>query len=507
MPPAAAGPGSRTSARGPLQRAELSGLDVTDMFRDALPRGSTHSASRQRSSLADRFSVRRQSIPASPEPPANPLEKEPSAPTADELFGGDAPAPSFRGAPRSEPGAKLAEREIAAGLSKLDDLEAKFREQTARIGTRSAPTTPAKPAPRAPATPARAAPPAVPAPAPRSAPPPQRTRMSGFSLPSVASKEEIEDAIQRLEELEVVIKGRSSATRRPERGDRSLLSEVETATKRLDELEQVFWNEVVGGEFALPGAREAEAPRTPRSSLGAGGRAPRTPEIVVDDADAGNDSGFVGGATPSPSRFGSAAPSPRRTLLPERGAPGSPAGLGLLPKPRPGAPPAPARDTASPSYPGSSNEALAGSAASVSVAVSPSEQDPLSSIVETARALNPLVASSTQLAYSAASSPAARTADDGTSEVLLALAKVGESVQVGLAAIQRYARAEASLKAGNAPATARSTPSATPPRSFADYEVPSPRPSAGSTRDVFRFRHHHDGVPCYGGRSCEWNRE
>jgi hypothetical protein len=130
--------------------------------------------------------------------------------------------------------------------------------------------------------------------------------------------------------------------------------------------------------------------------------------------------------------------------------------------------------------------------------------------LDTARSLRNLVSSSTTLAKSAAGSA---SQEDGTADVLLALAKVGEAVEVGLSAIARAART-----AGEKEGREMSTPSRS-----RTYEAPAASPMPMPTRkargtssdmereertrrdNLFRFRHHHAGEVCYGGRNCTWN--
>jgi len=404
-----------------LQGREPSGLDVTGIY-DSMAR----IPSRQRpvSGREDRavpsYESGRSGLPvpstqrysvhsAHSTRPSSPRLPAPSAPTEAEVFG--------TSGSRTEPRLRRSDSEYS---------ETRFRD---RMNNSSA-------TPRIPDRPAR----------------------MPISLPSEASKTEIDDAIRRLEELDEFIRGpRQRASEREER---------------------------------------------------------KIPEIAVSMPD---DSGYAGGATPR------ASWTPGRTILSDSVS-GSPR-LGL-----------PARSqgsyaTPTPSSYRASTEATAGTSGtartlstratgptSVSVApsassvnpTSPDDADPLGTILDTARSLRNLVSSSTTLAKSAAGSA---SQEDGTADVLLALAKVGEAVEVGLSAIARAART-----AGEKEGREMSTPSRS-----RTYEAPAASPMPMPTRkargtssdmereertrrdNLFRFRHHHAGEVCYGGRNCTWN--
>lgn len=174
----------------------------------------------------------------------------------------------------------------------------------------------------------------------------------------------------------------------------------------------------------------------------------------------------------------------------------------------------------------------------------PPHPTPFHTILHTANSLIPLLSSSIHLADSAA-----RTAEDA--EVLEALARVNEAVKIGLEGIAR--EAETGLgKIGRevspvrqsfeTPNVAFETPRKhasfayetptrprsplpmryrsplrrySPARNIAPLLTPPKTPAKMPTFDkdekarreqLFRFRHHHDGHVCYGGRTCRWSQ-
>lgn len=476
---------TRAAASMPSKRLDPqpSGLDVTGLY-DHIPTANASFAStrapgtltRQSTAATDRsvLGVGPRSVGSVSAPttrPASPVP--PSAPTEAEVFGLEQPSTAARtvdvGTPsRSGTGTynkpankgKTKEHqedvEISERLQKMEELERRFgrEKDNARLaGTANSSIAGLETPPRRYSTERSSnatnnqrtwSSEPRPTASSSSSVPSSSSRNIPISLPSQASKTEIDEAIARLEALESIVRQHVPAQ------SREVRSGYSTPLRKVPEI-----NVTEADDSGYAGGY------TPRSSLGFNSSVGRN--VLLE--------------TPGSQR--SEVPSLRRTA--DGGRSLASASVWRTP----------GVATSSTSAAAKSSDIFSPPRTQISKDKQKAKEDPLSVIGDTARSLRTLVASSAQLASSAAKDA---SVEDGSAEVLLALAKVAQAVHVGLGAIGSAVKEIEGAATSRVGAVVGNEKDGKVERTVERQK----------REDLFRFRHHHDGEVCYGGRTCVW---